>query len=242
MKNISRKKNTSISTEIRGPLDGIDLSGKVITELLLETVGETALEALSPRIGKILNFTKTFEGKINEARTSILLRDFESKHESHEKFQESIKNLITNPAGIILFQKVVRIVNADILDEKYIKILAGVLKKISNSDFHVLFEEHNYVLSQIEKLSPQALLVLSDFSNWPSVSYSSTTTSGVTSGEGWDTSFATLYSNRKETPDEKTRARLSHVVNELRNNNLMIPERTTLPLTTIGEEVYKYLR
>lgn len=225
---------------IENPLEGIELPKDITDALLLETAGE-AIVALIPGVSDFLNPFKVYQQKLDDARTLILLNEFKQKHEKSERFQEALKQLLTSPFGVSLVQKILKIVNAGAVDLKYIKLLAVVLKGISDSDFKEMFEEHNYVLSQIEKLTPQALLLLSDSRNWPGIAFASTTTSGVTSGKGWDTAFATLYSNRKGMPDERTRTRITHSINELKNNHLIGLESTHLPLTDIGGEVFKYL-
>jgi len=235
VKNDVKTKTVSVN-----PLKGIDLSEEAVDAVLSETIGETIL-GLIPGVEKLVNFLGTYQEKLDNARLLILLKEFKEKHESSEKFQESLKKLLASPSGLNLLQKIVRIVNAGVMDLKLIKLLATTLKKISDSDFKEMFEEHNYALSQIEKLTPQALLLLSDNSNWPGINFSSTTTSGVTSGKGWDTCFATLYSNRKGMPNERARRRITHSINELKNNHLIGLEATHLPLTDIGEEIFKYL-
>ena len=223
--------------------DGIDLSEEKAQELLVETVGETFLDGVAEfiHISKFLNFSKSYNQKIDRARTIMLLSEFKEKHENTDKFKGAFKKIISTPSGMNLLQKIIRITQVNIADKSYIDKLATVLKNISDSDFETLFQEHNYVLSQIEKLTPQALLLLSDQINWPPITFASTTSSGVTTGRDWDTAFAILYSNRKGKYDEKTRARIVHSINELKNNNLVGLEATHIPLTLVGEEVYRYL-
>lgn len=220
--------------------EGIDLPEDTADVILLEALGESIVENI-PVIGKVANFFQSAQEKLDQAKLMILLKGFRHKHDSNEEFQNAFKKLIGTPAGMALIQKVVRIANAGIIDQRYIGLLANVLKNISDSDFKEMFDEYNYTLSQIEKLTPQALILLSDHSNWPGISFSSTTTSGVTSGSGWDESFATLYSNRKGKPDQKTRNRISHSINEIMNNHLIDLKADNLPLTSIGNEILKAL-
>jgi hypothetical protein len=222
------------------PIENINLSDEDSDNLLLETVGESFI-GLFPFFDKIGKFLDSYQQKIDKAKLIILLKKFEDRHDNSEKFQEALKKLLTSPYGLSLFQKILRIVNANAVNLDYIKTLAIVLKRVSDSEFKDMFEEHNYVLSQIEKLTPQALLLLSDKHNWPGIDFPSTTTSGITSGKGWDTSFSTLYSNRKNMSDDKSVTRIAHSINELKNNHLVGLERDHLPLTVIGEEIFRYL-
>lgn len=218
----------------------IDLSNETRDKLLAETVGSTVL-SLIPGVDKLVSFAESYKSKLDAARLALLLHFLEQKIGNLEQFQDRLKRLLTTSTGLIIFQKVVRISGAGVYDEEHIKILANVLKKVSESDFEELFEEHNYALSQIEKLSPQALLLLSEYSSWPTISFSSSTMSGTTAGSGWDVDFANQYSKDKGITDANVKLRIGHVLHELEGNSITVLEAKRISLSPIGEMVHKYL-
>jgi hypothetical protein len=222
------------------PLTGIEIPKGLKDELLVKTFGESVLTEI-PFINKISEFLQSYKNKLDDARLLILLTEFKNKHETTEKFQSQLKRLITTPSGISLFQKVVRIINIDVFDVDCIKLFATALKKVSDSDLDKLFDKHNYVLSQIEKLSPQALFLLHDKPNWPTFNFSSTTLGNQVLGEGWAPAFVKSYFNAKRIVDDNKIQYGAHAVRELVNNSFVKVERDRLVLTGVGESMYEYI-
>ena len=241
-KDIAKNKNQQIrkpeSTD--NPLSSIELPDKLVDDLLIDTVGEAVLKEI-PFISKFFGIIQSYKKKLDDARLYILLREFKNKHDTEEKFQIQLKKLITTPSGINLFQKIVRILNADIFDINYVKLLATVLKNISDSSFDKLFDKHNYTLSQIEKLSPQALFLIHDKSTWPQFSFSSTTVSNQILGEGWAPAFIKTYFGNKGIIEESKIQHGIHAIRELNNAGFVKIEKDRLYLTDIGENIYEYI-
>lgn len=240
-KAITKKNVVTPATTIESILENIEISTTKRRELAIETVGEVILSKI-PIIGELTGAMDSYRSKLDSCRMLALLQEFKNRHDNIEKFQDVLKKLLSDHSGMYLFQKVVAIVNAGDINPEYIKLLANVLRNISDSDFKLLFEEHVYTLSQIEKLTPQGLLILAEASNWPFPSYASSTSSGITTGEGWDKDFAQRYGQARGIQDHKILIRVSHALNDLKNHNILELRPNALKLTPIGEEVAKYLK
>lgn len=228
------------SLENRNPLSEIKLSEEKLDELLLETIGEASLESI-PIAGKLISYVQKYKEKLDKARTAIFLETYKKHSESQDEFNDSLRRLLTSNAGLILFQKTIRILNKDSYDSNYIDLLATSLKNISDKDFEKLFDEIDYVLSQIEKLSPQALLILSKFESWQKCSLDrATSMSGQIIVGDWDMQVATFFaSNNPGTYDENAKERIAHAFRELENIRLVtLTEDRHVGLTPIGTEVY----
>jgi len=241
MNKITKRADNDSKLINRNILDNIDISDQKRKELAIEVLGEFCINKV-PIIREVFGSINSYKDKLDHARLLILLKIFRDKYETMDKFQNNLKKLLLDPYGMYLFQKILAIVNACSIDTLYIKVLANVLKNISDSDFKKLFDEHDYVLAQIEKITPQAMLILAEADKWPMISFSSSMSSGVTTGEGWDKDFAKKYGQIRNITDHKIIARISHAVNDLKNNNIFELRATSFKLNPIGEEIFKYLK
>lgn len=223
-------------------LQSIQLTEEKRNELLLETFGEALLKKI-PLLGSLIDHAQQYQNKVNSARLAVLLSKFEEQISSFEKFRDILGKLLTSNAGIMLFHKTVRIVNTGNFEQEYIELLAKTLKHISESDFEDLFNEHDYALSQIEKLSPQALLVLSSFESWRGISLQGgTTMSGQTIVGNWDDQVTNFFARSKNIEDERIKRRLAHAFRELENNRMLyLTGNKNIALSPIGTEVYGYI-
>lgn len=243
MKNKSiQKVNKDKEVELQDPLKDIELSEKKQDELLLETFGESLIEKI-PFLGSLIGYGQKYQNKVDSARLAILLNKFEEQLSSFDDFKNTLGKLLTSNAGIMLFHKTVRVVNAGNFEQEYIELLAKALKYIAKSDFEDLFNEHDYVLSQIEKLSPQALLVLNDYDSWRTLALQrGTTMSGQTIVGDWDTQATTHFAHSKGIGDDRTKKRIAHAFRELENNGMIfLTENKHIGLSPIGVEVRGYL-
>lgn len=224
------------------PLQNIELSDEKRNELLIKTFGEALLKKI-PLLGSLIDHAQQYQNKVNSARLAILLSKFEEQLSSLETFRNALSKLLTSNAGIILFHKTVRIVNNGNFEQEYIELLAKALRYISESDFEDLFNEHDYALSQIEKLSPQALLLLSNFESWKGVLLQgSTTMSGQTIVGDWDVQATNFFVRSKSINDERIKKRIAHAFRELENYRMLyLTKNKNIALSPIGTEVYGYI-
>lgn len=228
----------SSSVDICDFLDGIELSDEKENEVLLEAFAEMGISFI-PLIGRVFEFAGSVKSKLDEARQQILLSKLRSKCQNSEEFNLRMSKLISSPYGLSILHKISRILNADVFNPEYFDILASVLKNVSDTNIKDLFDEHNYALSQIEQLSPQALILLKDYLVWPTIEFAQTTTSGVTSGDGWDLDFVRKYLKCKNMVDGAISTRIKHAINDLRNRNLVTLRPSQLVLTDIGDQILK---
>lgn len=120
---------------------------------------------LGQAINTILDWNGNIASEIEQVKKQKLLGEYFEKADSSETALIEIKAFLTTPHGSTLFNKILQIAEDSPPDPKLLGFLGSALKHISDSDFIALFEDHKFALSQIEKLTPQGLAVLSDYSN-----------------------------------------------------------------------------
>lgn len=187
---------------------------------LLRTIKDEALGLfkLGEIIKKILEWNQKTDREIKEKKKEILLANYFSKTEKIGNSVGQLKNFLTDPFGNVIFNKILRIIDNTPPDKELLYHLSNVLKKVVESkDFRNLFGKHKYVLSQIEKLSPQALTILSDYKNWPHFKMKSFTALGGRIESDWLLAFITPYAEQKGIPiGGEERIRIMGALNELK--------------------------
>lgn len=264
-KSLDPKINETLS-EFEKRLESIILSQKEKDKITTENVSDTLIEvALKPlgflgdAINEILTLGKKLEEDIYNRKTKYLLAAYFKDTEDLKEELVSLKNFLSNPYGSMLYFKIIEILNENSPNPHFIKMLSKALRKVVNTDFESLFEEHKYVLDLIGRLSPQALIILADCPQWPPYqigNYSSD--KGIITSE-WVGEYAKAYGIAKNILNPLTIRRLSHAVNEHLRLDLirsMIPNSTDskdfgsvkksptnaicVP-TDLGEEVLTYI-
>src|SRR5579863_9339100 len=192
------------------PLDGIELSGTQIRR----TLGGAGMKALAksvPVVGKFFELLEDADQEVREEKLRILLNQFQDRFASTEAAIKQLRSLFVQRAGLILIQKVIHIVDAGDADDEWIGLLANALKVISETDLTRQFQELSYLLSQISRLSPQGLIILSKHEFWKRLSLSGTTTSsGQTVSGDWDGQAAKHFSGAVGIGDASAVARVAH--------------------------------
>lgn len=221
----------------------IEVSGRKQLEIILESLGETLIDFI-PIASNLMNFVRKEEEKLNAVRMAAFLEQLSGKMASQEDFKRSLIKLLTSNTGLVLFQKTVRVLNRDNFEKEFIKLLANSLAKITNVDVEKMFEKLNYVLSQIEKLSAQALILLSKYQSWKGFPLQRAT--GMGSGiicPDWDTQVASHFVRQTHLLDAGMLERVTHVFHELESNGMIHNETSTksVELTEIGREVYEQI-
>jgi hypothetical protein len=123
-----------------------------------------------------------------------------------------------------------------------------VLYNIARADFEALFAEHKYALSQIERLTPQGLTILSDSRSWPSFDLGSPSTHGGIVTNEWADEFGYAYAGQKGVSDPPTRLRIAHSIRDLHNNRLILAAESEengpfrCLFTEMGNLIRKYLQ
>src|SRR3954453_11112778 len=158
-------------------LEQINLSGDEQKQILKENVKKTgrekALSLLGP-VGDLINTVIDWNEKVNddlsEAKKAILLNQYLIKADDHENAINQLKSFLVNPQWNAIFNKILRLLDSSPPDPELSDHLSSVLKNIiKEGSFEELFEQHRYALSQIERLTPQALTIINDYQNWPPI-------------------------------------------------------------------------
>lgn len=198
----------------------------------------------------VLEWNEEVDKDIKEAKKEFLLSRYLDKQDQTEYGLNQLKNLLTDPVGNTLFNKILRILDNSTPDVEQIEHLAKSLQYIVSSDFNSMFEDHKYALNQIEMLTPQALTILSDYNNWPSWRmHSFTSNDGIITSD-WLPQFVSLYSTRKNIIDGSLSNKIAHSVNDLIKNRYIEAKHMTnqlkenfarIVLSDIGRIVVKYV-
>lgn len=238
---LTKIKSTN-SLPIALELEKIELPMKKAQEVLKDALTETVGSSM-PIFGKILEFTERVNQGVREEKLNILFQEYSSHFESIDQSISNLSFLLVTRSGQILFQKVVQILDNN-TEEESIKVLANVLKNIKTEEIEKHFQEYSYTLSQIGRLTSQALIVLSKHYLWETVSITNTTTtSGQTVSGDWDEQAAWYLYNRRpvKNPNKMVVSRMSHSFRELHSAGIITLSGQLLKTTDIGREIYRMI-
>lgn len=238
MSNLQKKNN---KTQIQGDSDlvnQVDLPDDKIGEVLSKAGGKIIADNI-PIFNKFFGAIEKVNSEIREEKLKILLSSFQSHFDSIDEAFAQFSKIFKNRAGIILFQKIIHILDQGDADEEWIDLLGNVLNSITADEVEKHFEEKSYILSQIARLSPQALLILSKGDNWGSVKFTgSTTMSNQTIVGDWDSQAAIFFASQVNITDEEVKLRISHTFRELESNGMIyVTPSKSLGCTQIGARV-----
>ncbi len=237
----SHKKDLPVKkgAEMTDPLEQVELSGKQVVEVIKES-GAKIIAGLVG-LGGFVGALDTLDQKIKEEKIKILLTQFQTKFEDINEALNRLKSILGTRAGVIIFQKVIHILDNGDVDMEWIDLLAKVLKKISDDDFEKYFEERTFLLAQIAKLSPQALILLSKYEVWRQANIqSTTTTSGITAGD-WIPQTTRFLMSKMGKENLHLGARVNHSFHELESAGMVKLNQHQVKLTAIGMELQRAL-
>lgn len=193
----------------------------VIEKIAAEETGKTVRGAMLDlfhlgAVEKILNTAENIEKATEEYKKGLLMHAYMEKTESVEEEVKKLEEYITSREGSTLFNKVIKIVNINPENPYYAKLLASALRRALETDFQSLFAKHIYALDQIEKLSPQALILLADYASWPEYKINNYESDHGIITSSWIEEFLLFYLPHKNITDEKgVGRRISHAFHEL---------------------------
>lgn len=166
-------------------------------------------------VSEFLNWNESVDNDLRDAKKEYLLSKYFEKNDENSDAISKLRKFLSSPQGNTIFNKILRILDDYPPDLELAEHLSSALQHVINNDFDALFEQHKYALSQIEKLTPQALTVLSDYRDWPSFTLSSYSAAGSKITSDWLSEFARAYSIQKKLADDGKQNRLKHSINEL---------------------------
>lgn len=223
----------------------------IIKEKTLQTVRDKGL-ALFGGIGDVVSTVLSWNDQVNEemaeAKKMVLLEQYFNKSDDQEKAINMLKEFLMNPQGNTLFNKILRLLDDSPPDEELMKHLSSILKTIiDNGDFESLFTQHKYALAQLERLTPQALTIISDHKQWPLLEVGGGTMAyGPKITSDWYAEFAEAYCKHKGVMDEQKYKRVVHSVLELQRQGFMEAYKSGenhafCELTVIGKDLLVYI-
>lgn len=211
---------------LRSQLDSVEIPSTVLNDIKTKEVKKTTRGVFLDLFGlgtieKVLDTAERIEEATQEYKRGMLMQEYSQQVKLTQDEVSKLEKFVTSPEGNILFNKIVRIVNNNPPIPHYAKLLANALKTTINSNFLELFHKYIYVLNQIEKLTPQALIILVDSNNWPEYSIGTyASEKGVITSE-WIKSFLLSYGPAKKITDDSTIRRIGHALQELLRANLI---------------------
>jgi|SRR3989339_125328 len=231
------KKN---STNIQDPLEKVDLNSQQIAGVLVEATKGSIISSV-PGINKLLEWVERVDQASREEKLKMLLTELTERCDSLEDVFSKLKLLTATPGGQTIFRKVLQIVDKGAEDREWIQLLATTLERISNEDFEKYFDSQMFTLSQIDRLSPQALIVLSKYDIWKEVEIQgTTTTSGQTMGD-WIPQVTRFMRTKLKIESLEVGARINHSFRELESVGLVNLKGHDLKLTAIGLELHRVI-
>lgn len=177
-------------------------------------------------VSEIINWNESVDEDLKEAKKEFLLAQYFERNDQNEHALSQLKEFLSSPQGNTIFNKILRILDDTPPDVELSNHLSSALQHIVQNDFERLFEEHKYALSQIEKLTPQALTIISDFKNWPLIKLGSSTSTGNKITSDWLFEFTQAYCKSKSIHDKSLINRVQHSINDLISSRLIEAHRT----------------
>lgn len=223
---------------------------KIARDRLKKTVRDRflGLFRIGDVIKEILDFNSGVDAEIKEAKKQVLLAAYFDKCEENSDAVAKLKGLLMSAEGNTLFTKILRILDENPPDLELINCLSGALAYIAGSDFEALFEDHKYALGQIDQLTPQALIILSDSASWPQMRLSSYNSQGSKIISDFVDAFSEAYCQAKKIQSSSLRDKVKHSLADLRTKNLLEARLVNngenlarASLTDIGATIARYL-
>ncbi|MCL1089633.1 hypothetical protein L2744_08435 [Shewanella profunda] len=197
-------------------------------------------------VSEIINWNESVDEDLKEAKKEYLLAQYFEKNDQNEKALLQLKEFLSSPQGNTLFNKILRILDDSPPDMELANHLSSALQHVVSNSFYQLFEQHKYALSQIEKLTPQALTILSDHSGWPLIQLGSYSANGTKVSSDWLMEFTDAYCRSKGIRDSGMTTRVRHSINELISTRLIEAHLTgqkgaRCVVTAVGESILPYI-
>jgi hypothetical protein len=197
-------------------------------------------------VSELINWNESVDEDLKEAKKEYLLAQYFEQNDKNEKALLQLKEFLSSPQGNTLFNKILRILDDSPPDMELANHLSSALQHVVSNSFHKLFEQHKYALSQIERLTPQALTILSDHRAWPLIKLGSYSSNGSKITSDWLMEFTDSYCQAKKVYDAGMITRVRHSINELISTRLIEAHltndsRAKSVVTPVGESILPYI-
>ena len=223
---------------ISDPLEEVGLDSQQIAGVLGKATTGSIASSI-PGFNKIFEWIERVDQASREEKLKTLLVEYKEHFESFEDAISKLKLLTATRGGQTLFRKIIQIIDKGAEDQEWIRLIAITLKTTSKAEFEKYFDAQMFVLSQIDRLSPQALVLLSKYDVWKQANIqNTTTTSGQTMGD-WIPQ-ATMFMRQKIGIENlEVGARVNHSFRELESTGIVDLKGHQLKLTAIGLEIHR---
>lgn len=226
-----------------------DIECEIVNDKTIKIIRDNTLGLfkIGEVISTLLNWNDEIDKEIEEAKKAILLEQYFNRVDKHEETINKLKIFLTNPQGNVLFNKILRIIDDNPPDQELIHHLSSALKYITNDEnFHSMFEKHKFAISQIEKLTPQALTLLADYKNYPTFQLGTAISFGPKVTSEWNMQFVIAYCTMKRISSQEIISRISHVITQLQTQGYIEAFKTKENLymcevSSIGRDILPYL-
>lgn len=247
-------KSTQSSLDER--LSEIKLDQSKIDEIKNDKIDDTIIDKTLGlfKIGEILqtilNWNKDVNEEIKKEKERRLISDFLNKVDENQLKLNVVIDFFNNPLGLILTNKILEIGNQLPPDADLLMDFSNVLKNIVISDFVSLYSKHIFIINIIGKLSPQSLIILKDYKNWPTFKVKGKIYR-IEMDEiktPWTSDFAISYIKKKglDNNDASLLNMLNYSTFSLLTNNLIISDTSRenygVKMTDLGKELIDYLK
>jgi hypothetical protein len=227
-------------SKIVDPLDFIELEPQQIAGALTQaTTG--AIASSIPVINKLFEWAERVDQASREKKLKILFNKYSTHFQSIDDAVSNLKLLTATRGGQTIFRKIIQIISKGPEDQEWINLLAVVLRRISGAEFEKYFESQMFILSQIDRLTSQALIILAQYDIWKDVTIQkTTTTSGQTMGD-WAPQVTMFMRQKTGINNLEVGGRINHSFRELESSGMITLSGHRLKLTAIGLEIYRTL-
>jgi len=197
-------------------------------------------------VSEIINWNDSVDEDLKEAKKEYLLAQYFEKNDHNKEALSQIKSFLSDAQGNTLFNKILRILDDSPPDIELADHLSKALQHMVNNNFHKLFDQHKYALSQIEQLTPQALTILSDHGSWPLIKLGSYTSMGSKISSDWLNEFTQAYCGAKGIYEPGIMNRVKHSINELISTRLIeahsvAESNAKCNITQVGQLLLPYI-
>jgi hypothetical protein len=225
------------------PLD-VKLSDREVKDALLAATAGTAISAGLGVVGlgKIIEWKERLDQALRDQQLNKTLQQFVQRFSSVDDAVARLQILTGTREGQILFRKVIQILEGGESDPDWTALLANILKNVSDEKIVAQFRQYEFLLSQIDKLSPQSLVVLSKYQLWNMATISGTsTTSKHTVAGDWDSQISNFLARQIGTTDSSVILRIGHTFKELESAGMVFLSGSQVKLTIMGAEIYRVI-
>lgn len=224
------------------PLKNVQIPKEKYAGILLDSFHATLLGKV-PFLGPLLEGVERFKQGVREEKMTLLLKGFEKRFQSSEQSLEEFRKIFQSRSGVILFEKIVQILDSGAEDTEWIDLLSNVLKNMTAGEIETKFDEISFVLAQISKLSPQALILLGKYHGWSRYKFTGATTMSKQTVVGdWDSQIAKHFCSELEATSSGLQSRVAHTFKELESTGMVaISQTKQLICTDVGEVVRKHI-